>query len=103
MAAMATATALAVEAELMRTEEGELVAVTSKDPEQMLAEAQLVALARAFLPKLPHDEAELVRRHYLEGEQFNAVAKDFARSKSWASRLQSRALTRLAKHIQRAS
>ena len=39
------------------------------------------------------------RRHYLEGARFDHVAEELGLSKSWASRLHTRALTRLSKRL----
>jgi RNA polymerase sigma factor for flagellar operon FliA len=48
---------------------------------------------------LPENEAVLVRRHYLEGERFDHVAKELGLSKSWASRLHTRAIKRLTEAL----
>jgi RNA polymerase sigma factor for flagellar operon FliA len=45
------------------------------------------------------DERELVRRHYLEGERFDHVAASLGLSKSWGSRLHTRAVARLTKRL----
>ena len=103
MAAMSTAVALGVIADVTPQEEGELVGIEHSDPEQKLSNAQLKALVLRFVDELPHEEAELVRRHYLEDERFDKVAEDLKISKSWASRLHSRAIARLSKQVQRAS
>jgi RNA polymerase sigma factor for flagellar operon FliA len=103
MAAMSTAVALGVIAEVATQEDGELVGVEHSDPEQQLSRAQLKALVVRFVDELPRDEAELIRRHYLEDERFDKVADDLKISKSWASRLHSRAITRLSRQVSRAS
>ena len=56
-------------------------------------------MVRRAIGDLPEQEAELVRRHYLEGERFDLVAKDLGLSKSWASRLHTRAIVRLTKRL----
>jgi RNA polymerase sigma factor for flagellar operon FliA len=71
----------------------------SPNPEDALAERQLVELTRQALQDLPEQEATLVRRHYFEGERFDHVAAELGLSKSWASRLHTRALTRLSKRL----
>ena len=43
--------------------------------------------------------AVLIRRHYLEGERFDQVAAELGLSKSWASRLHTRAIGRLTKRL----
>jgi RNA polymerase sigma factor FliA len=54
------------------------------------------------IAQLPDEEAALVRRHYVEGERFDHVAQSLGLSKSWASRLHSRAMQRLAKRFREA-
>lgn len=100
LAAMATATAAGLIAPTAHGESGERTLVdTSDNPEQAYAQGQLLSLIRASIAELPHEEAELVRRHYLEGARFDHVADELGLSKSWASRLHTRALTRLAKRL----
>jgi RNA polymerase sigma factor FliA len=100
LAAMATAMAVGLVATSARGEEGELVTVAAgEDPEEMTARAELLEVVRTAIGELPEQEAELVRRHYLEGERFDHVAKDLGLSKSWASRLHSRAIVRLSKRL----
>lgn len=77
----------------------DLVDCDRLDPEQALANAQLRALLLRSIEGLPCDEAELIRRHYVDGEPFERVARDLAISPAWASRLQSRAIKRLSKRI----
>jgi len=104
MAAMATAMAAGLIAPTAHGDSGERTLVdTAEDPEQAYAQAQLVALIRSTIAELPHEEAELVRRHYLEGARFDHVATELGLSKSWASRLHTRALSRLAKRLRAAS
>jgi RNA polymerase sigma factor FliA len=100
LAAMATAIAVGLVASTGRGEEGEPVGVSSSlDPEQQTADAQLRGLVRQAIGELPDQERELVRRHYLDGERFDVVAKDIGLSKSWASRLHTRAVARLTKKL----
>lgn len=47
---------------------------------------------RDALEKLPERERALVQGFYFEGRQFDEVAKDLGISKSWASRLHTKAL-----------
>lgn len=70
-------------------------------PEESLERAELLKAVRAELDALPEQQSELVRRHYLEGEQFDAVAKDLKISRSWASRLHHRAMARLTKQFRK--
>jgi RNA polymerase sigma factor for flagellar operon FliA len=100
LAAMATAIAMGLLASTAHGEEGERVPVdTRASPEEELARAELLAVVRTSIGELPHEEAELVRRHYLEGERFDHVAAELGLSKSWASRLHTRALRRLTEKL----
>ena len=100
LAAMATAMAAGLIAPTAHGESGERTLVDLSDnPEQVYGQAQLLALIRTAIAELPHEEAELVRRHYLEGARFDHVAEELGLSKSWASRLHTRALTRLSKRL----
>ena len=100
LAAMATAMAAGLLAPTAHGDGGERTLVeVGDDPEQAYGNAQLLDLIRTAIAELPHEEAELVRRHYLEGARFDHVADELGLSKSWASRLHTRALTRLAKRL----
>ena len=100
LAAMATALAAGLIAPTAHGDAGERTLVdTSDDPEQAYGNAQLLTLIREAIADLPHEEAELVRRHYLEGARFDHVAEQLGLSKSWASRLHTRALARLSKRL----
>ena len=100
LAAMATAMAAGLIAPTAHGEDGERTLVeTGEDPEEAYGSAELLTAIRGAIAELPHEEAELVRRHYLEGSRFDHVAEELGLSKSWASRLHTRALTRLAKRL----
>lgn len=70
------------------------------NPEQEFANAELLHRIRQELTGLDAEEREVVRRHYFEGERLENVAQDLNISKSWASRLHTRALARLGKRLQ---
>jgi RNA polymerase sigma factor for flagellar operon FliA len=100
LAGMATAMALGLISPTVPQGEAEREAVAgSPDPEALLARAELVARVQAAIAELTEQEATLVRRHYLEGERFDQVAADLGLSKSWGSRLHTRALQRLSKKL----
>lgn len=100
LAAMATAMAVGMLAPTGFDEDGERTSLEAGDsPEEALGRAELMALVERSIAELPHQEQELVRRHYLEGERFDVVAKDLGFSKSWASRLHTRAIQRLTKRL----
>ena len=103
LAAMATAAAMGVLVESVRSKSGEVVdAVSDSNPEEELERAELLALVRESLSELPREEAELVRRHYFDGQRLEDIAADLDVSRSWASRLHTRAMGRLTKRLRRA-
>lgn len=100
LAAMATAISMGLLVPAAVGEEGERIQVSPADsPEEEVGRAQLLALVQSAIGDLPDEEAQLVRRHYLEGERFDHVAQSLGLSKSWASRLHTRALQRLARRF----
>jgi RNA polymerase sigma factor for flagellar operon FliA len=100
LADMATAMAMGLLATPAVGDEGELSALdTSMSPEDAVAQAELRELVVSALDDLPEDERTLVRRHYLEGERFDQVAASLGLSKSWGSRLHTRAIARLTKRL----
>jgi RNA polymerase sigma factor for flagellar operon FliA len=100
LAAMATAMAVGLLASTAFGDDGDRVPVaTEQNPEEALGNAELMAVVTKAIGDLPENEAELVRRHYLEGERFDHVAKDLGLSKSWASRLHTRAIRRLTEAL----
>ncbi len=103
LAAMTAAMAVGLIAPGVLGEEGEPIQVSTADsPEEAFSRAQLLALVGEAIEGLPSEEAELVRRHYLGGERFDHVAQSLGLSKSWASRLHSRAMQRLARRLRQA-
>ncbi len=103
MASMATAMAIGLFA--ARATEGEdIVAVDrGEGPEVEYATAELGALVRTAVEELPPPEDQIIRRHYFEGESIEAVGAALGVSKSWASRLHTRAIRRLTQRLQRAA
>ncbi|HEX2875222.1 MAG TPA: sigma-70 family RNA polymerase sigma factor [Polyangiaceae bacterium] len=100
LAAMAAAMTVGLIAPTSIGEEGERVQVSTADsPEEAVSRAQLLTLVQEAISGLPEEEATLVRRHYLEGERFDHVAESLGLSKSWASRLHTRAMQRLSKRL----
>ena len=83
-----------------RGDEGEPTSLDpADDPEAAVSRAELLEIVTAAISELPHEEGELVRRHYLGGERFDHVAAELGLSKSWASRLHTRAMGRLARRL----
>ena len=100
LADMATAMAVGLLATPVIGEEGELSALeTSASPEEAVGDAELRRILVEALEDLPEDERTLIRRHYLEGERSDFVAASLGLSKSWGSRLHTRAVARLTKRL----
>jgi len=100
LAAMAAAITVGLIAPTGVGDDGEHVQVSTADtPEEAVSRAELLVLVQDAIAGLPEEEAVLVRRHYLEGERFDHVAQSLGLSKSWASRLHTRAMQRLAKRL----
>lgn len=101
LANMATAMAAGLVATPAYGEGGQLAAVEPGDsPEEAVARAQLRHVMEQAIRELPDDERALVERHYLHGERFDHVSASLGLSKSWGSRLHTRAVARLTKKLQ---
>lgn len=101
LAAVTTAMAMGM---LARPAKGECYETISssdlEDPEQVALRAEFERQIDYAIMALPSVEGLLVRRHYLEGQRFDEIARDLGLSKSWASRLHRRAMERLALLLQ---
>jgi RNA polymerase sigma factor FliA len=64
-------------------------------PEEALEHAELAARARAAIESLPAQERRLVQRHYFDGMALADAGAELGLSRSWASRLHARALSRV--------
>ena len=100
LAAMATAMTLGMLSRPVIDECGSLTLGDDEDPEQVALRVERDAQLDRAIRSLPLEESIIVRRHYLEGERFDVVARELGLSKSWASRLHRRAMERLAKRLQ---
>jgi RNA polymerase sigma factor for flagellar operon FliA len=74
---------------------------TSANPEEAVARAELLARIRAAIAERPDAERLLLERHYFEDIAFEETARELGLSKSWASRLHSRAIEGVAKALKR--
>ncbi len=103
MASVATAMALGVFAS-RATEGGSIIAADrGPDPETEYATAELGSLLRASVAELPPPEDQIIQRHYFEGESLEVVGASLGLSKSWASRLHTRAIRRLTQRLQKSA
>lgn len=100
MAAMATAMTAGVFADHAIVSGGEVVALDGKQTaEDLLADKEMSEVVRAAIGELPPPEDEVVRRFYVEGEKMDLIAQDMGRSKSWVSRVHTKALKRLGARL----
>ncbi len=100
LAAMATAVAVGLLTTTGFGDEGDRIPLANEEnAEAQLGRAELIALVKSAIAELPPQEEALVRRHYLEGERFDHVAAELGLSKSWASRLHTRAIKRLTQKL----
>jgi len=101
LAGMATAIAIGLISETATDDQGAATAVApwEASPEEHSSRQQLLDLVEVAIAALPEQEGVLIRRHYLEGERFDHVAAELGLSKSWASRLHTRAIGRLTKRL----
>lgn len=100
-------TAEALDGVLARITSAYVAAATGQDeqmaergsPEQTLLGGEQRARVRAALSELPERERALVQGFYFDGRRFDEIATELGISKSWASRLHSKALDRLREHL----
>jgi RNA polymerase sigma factor for flagellar operon FliA len=70
-------------------------------PEDLLADAEMLARVKQVVAQLPEQERTLVERHYFGGEQLDEAAAAIGLSKSWGSRLHARAIESIARALRR--
>jgi RNA polymerase sigma factor for flagellar operon FliA len=71
----------------------------SDNPEEAYGRAEFLAYVNRVLDQLPKEAASVMRRHYLDGERLEDIARDLSVSKSWVSRLLTRTTARLARRL----
>lgn len=99
LAVMATAAAIGLVSEAVRND-SEASDGSEADPEEAFARAEIMASVRSALAELSSVEREVVTRHYLDAEPMGTIATDLNVSKSWISRVHTRAIARLTKKLQ---
>jgi RNA polymerase sigma factor FliA len=70
-------------------------------PEDLLANAEMLARVKQVVAQLPERERTIVERHYFGGEQLDEAAAHLGLSKSWGSRLHARAIEAIARALKR--
>jgi RNA polymerase sigma factor for flagellar operon FliA len=93
------ATALAVGLAADRDDTVDSIADSVDSPEESAARAELRRDIRKAVDTLPDRERVLIERHYFGGEPFDEIAREIGVSKSWASRLHTGAISKLAEAL----
>jgi len=70
--------------------------------EETLVREELFSAIRKSIQELPDAQRALIQRHYFEGATFEQAASELGLSKSWASRLHSRAVGYVTRSLKRA-
>jgi RNA polymerase sigma factor for flagellar operon FliA len=70
-------------------------------PEDLLAEAELLARVKGIVKTLPDQERTLVERHYFAGDTLDEAAASIGLSKSWGSRLHARAIESITRELRK--
>ncbi|HSC88808.1 MAG TPA: sigma-70 family RNA polymerase sigma factor [Polyangiaceae bacterium] len=63
--------------------------------EELVGRREEVEVIRRAVDQLPEEEAEVVRRFYLQGQALDEIAQAWGCSRSWISRVHTRAVRRL--------
>lgn len=95
LAAFATASMIALTANDQREQ------APSLNPEVALERAQLLDVIRREMSALQPDLAELMRRHFLEEEPLEQIAKSMHITGSWAGRLLAQGVAKLSRAVRR--
>jgi RNA polymerase sigma factor FliA len=93
------AAALAVGLTIHREDTVDGIPDSVDTPEESASRSELRRDIRKAVGALPPRERSLIERHYFGGEAFDDIAKDLGISKSWASRLHTTAMGKLAEAL----
>lgn len=99
MAAMVTAVTLGVFAEAAYDGDSIVPKDSKALPDEQLDDQQVAARVQEALSELDEPDQAVVRRMYLGGERLDDIARDLGCSKSWASRIHTRALKKLGTRL----
>jgi len=69
------------------------------NPEEQLAQAEVLDLVRRTMDEMAPDEAGVIRSYYFEGKSLTDIAQQENLSRSWLSRLHAQAMERLTRRI----
>jgi RNA polymerase sigma factor for flagellar operon FliA len=96
------ATAIALGFSGSSADEGGEPTDRSPSVEDTLVREELFLAIRRSIQELPDAERTLIQRHYFDGVTFEQAASELGLSKSWASRLHSRAVGYVTRSLKRA-
>jgi RNA polymerase sigma factor for flagellar operon FliA len=99
VATMATAMALA--SRDSSTRDIENVVDTTPSPEAQVARAELETAMRAAIAQIPEQEQHVVRRYYFDEASLDEIGKELGLSKSWTSRIHTRAVAAITRELTR--
>ena len=100
LANLATSLSLGLEGEYGTDDASEPVRIADDpNPESAVGNRELMRIVSKRIDELPEREAILVRRHLLGEEPLDDICADIGVSRSWASRLLNRGLSRLNKML----
>jgi RNA polymerase sigma factor for flagellar operon FliA len=99
VASMATAMALA--SRDVRHDDVESVAADAPTPEEQAASAELEVAMKEAVDALPEQDRLVVRRFYFEEASLDEIGKELGVSKSWASRIHTRAVAAITRDLAR--
>jgi RNA polymerase sigma factor for flagellar operon FliA len=95
------ATAIAVGTLVAAPYEGAEARAQELSPEDLVAEAELMARVKDIVARLPDAERTLVERYYFAEETLDQAAAALGLSKSWGSRLHARAIDTIARELRK--
>lgn len=100
LATMATAVAV-TKCTLTSNDELDRLKLESMTPEEALSRAELASTIREVVAARPEAERKLLEAYYIEDQTLEVVATSMGLSKSWASRLHTRALEGVARELKK--
>jgi RNA polymerase sigma factor FliA len=96
---LATAMATGLLAERGHEGESSVAIDDGLSPEEEVSRAELRKLLKSAIATLGDQEQVLINRHYFQGDRFDMVAAELGLSKSWASRIHTRAIAKITKYF----
>jgi RNA polymerase sigma factor for flagellar operon FliA len=99
VASMATAMALA--SPDIGAREIEDVEDPTPTPEEVVARAELTAKMKLAVEQIPEQERHVIRRYYFDEAGLDEIGKELGLSKSWTSRIHTRAVASITRELTR--